>query len=101
MNLAWKFLLPLSLINIGSAALWVTIMRWGSSPDWTMAVILPFTNIDVLAWLAPASPLTRQIVAIVVTAMINILAVRAFLQNGATALEDPNTEFVLAGAVAE
>lgn len=101
MNLAWKFLLPLSLMNIGSAALWVTIMRWGSSPDWTMAVMLPFTNIDVLAWLAPASPLTRQIVAIVVTAMINILAVRAFLPNGETALEDPNTELVLAGAVAE
>ncbi len=97
MNLAWKFLLPLALVNIGSAALWVTIMRWGSSPDWTML----FFGFDVLGWLAVASPLVRQLVAIILTALINILAVRAFLNNGQTALEADNTELVLAQAVTE
>lgn len=97
MNLAWKFLLPLSLINIGSAALWVTIMRWGSSPDWT----IQFFGVDALGWLAQASPLLRQLVAIVVTAIINILAVRAFLRSGNAALEDRSTERLLVQAVAE
>src|SRR5262245_17151243 len=29
MGFAWKFLLPLALVNILSVGLWVTVMRWG------------------------------------------------------------------------
>ena len=60
-----------------------------------------FFGFDVLGWLAVASPLVRQLVAIILTALINILAVRAFLNNGQTALEADNTELVLAQAVTE
>lgn len=30
MGLAWKFLLPLALVNIFSTGLWIAIMRWGA-----------------------------------------------------------------------
>jgi NADH-quinone oxidoreductase subunit H len=67
MNFAWKFLLPLALINILSAALWITIMLWGSDPKWTL-------NIGVLGWLETAAPWLRQLIAWIITALINAAA---------------------------
>ncbi len=41
MGFAWKFLLPLVLINILSAAIWLTVRKWGSDANWTVT-IAPF-----------------------------------------------------------
>jgi NADH-quinone oxidoreductase subunit H len=57
MAFAWKFLLPLALVNIFSIALWVAITQWGTAQG------LPF--------LEGREPWLRQIVAFVVTAVIN------------------------------
>jgi NADH-quinone oxidoreductase subunit H len=57
MNFAWKFLLPLALVNILSIALWVAITRWGAAQG------LPFLEGAPL-WL-------RQLIAFAVTAAIN------------------------------
>jgi NADH-quinone oxidoreductase subunit H len=57
MAFAWKFLLPLALVNILSIALWVAITQWGTAQG------LPFLEGREL-WL-------RQIVAFIITAVIN------------------------------
>jgi NADH-quinone oxidoreductase subunit H len=57
MGFAWKFLLPLALVNILSIALWVSILNWGTAQG------LPF--LDGL------EPWVRQLIALVVTAIIN------------------------------
>jgi NADH-quinone oxidoreductase subunit H len=57
MAFAWKFLLPLALINILSVALWVAITQWGTAQG------LPFLEGREL-WV-------RQIIAFIVTALIN------------------------------
>jgi NADH-quinone oxidoreductase subunit H len=57
MAFAWKFLLPLALVNILSVALWVAITQWGAAQG------LPF--------LEGREPWVRQIIAFVVTALIN------------------------------
>lgn len=70
MSFAWKFLLPLALINILSAALWLTIMFWGSDPKWTIAVA-PF-GISLLGWLETAPTWLRQLLALAITGAINV-----------------------------
>jgi NADH-quinone oxidoreductase subunit H len=102
MYFAWKLLLPLALINILSAALWMTIMRWGTSPDWTVTLTMPLTGINMLGWLEQADPIVRQIVALLVTAAINGAAVRWLLglERGPE-LEHAQGELVLAPLSAE
>lgn len=69
MNFAWKFLLPLALINMLSAGVWATIRLWGSAPEWTWALNL--AGRDVLGGLAALAPWARELLAIVVTGAIN------------------------------
>jgi NADH-quinone oxidoreductase subunit H len=69
MGFAWKFLLPLALVNILSVGLWVTVMRWGSTELWTFKLV-PF-GFDLLGWLETAPPWLRQLVALVITGVIN------------------------------
>jgi NADH-quinone oxidoreductase subunit H len=68
MGFAWKFLLPLALVNLGSIALWIAITGW-SAAQWGGAV-----NLDAM------TPWTRQLLAVAVTAAINIAAFRWVLQ---------------------
>jgi NADH-quinone oxidoreductase subunit H len=70
MGFAWKFLLPLALVNIFSIGLWVAIMLWGSDPKWTVT-LNPFGLINLLGWLETASPVVRQLFAWLITAIIN------------------------------
>jgi NADH-quinone oxidoreductase subunit H len=77
MAFAWKFLLPLALVNIFSAAIWVTIMLWGSDPKWT--VNLSILGISLLGWLETLSIWGRQLVALAVTLLINLVAFRQVL----------------------
>ena len=77
MAFAWKFLLPLALVNILSAALWVAIMLWGSDPKWT--VHLRHLGISLLGWLETLPIWGRQLVAWLVTLMINLVAFRQVL----------------------
>lgn len=72
MGLAWKFLLPLALINIFSAALWIAITRWGVAQGFGLA--------DMLG--APDS-IVRYATAFAVTGAINLLAF-ALLARGLT-----------------
>ncbi|MBK9945261.1 MAG: NADH-quinone oxidoreductase subunit NuoH [Kouleothrix sp.] len=69
MGFAWKFLLPLALINILSAALWLTVMLWGSDPKWTVT-IAPF-GLNLLGWLEPAPVWARQLLGLAITGVIN------------------------------
>jgi NADH-quinone oxidoreductase subunit H len=57
MGFAWKFLLPLALVNILSIALWVSILNWGTAQG------LPI--------LEGLEPWVRQLIALVVTGLIN------------------------------
>jgi NADH-quinone oxidoreductase subunit H len=77
LGFAWKFLLPLALINILSAALWITIMLWGSDPKWTLNLTIFGTSL--LGWLETAPTWLRQLVAWVVTLVINLVAFRQVL----------------------
>jgi NADH-quinone oxidoreductase subunit H len=71
MAFAWKFLVPLSLINILSAGLWVAVMQWGATESWTWGLTLFGTR--VFGWLEalPQGGVARQLVAILVTLLIN------------------------------
>jgi NADH-quinone oxidoreductase subunit H len=77
MAFAWKFLLPLALVNIFSAAIWVTIMLWGSDPKWTAN--LSILGISLLGWLETLPIWGRQLVALAVTLLINLAAFRQVL----------------------
>jgi NADH-quinone oxidoreductase subunit H len=68
MGFAWKYLLPLALVNVASAALWVGLTQW-SSIEW--GNLLP---VDGLA------PWQRIGVAALVTAVINLGATRWVLR---------------------
>jgi NADH-quinone oxidoreductase subunit H len=57
MSFAWKFLLPLALVNILSVALWVSILNWGAPQG------LPFLE-GIDRWV-------RQLIALAVTGAIN------------------------------
>jgi NADH-quinone oxidoreductase subunit H len=77
MAFAWKFLLPLALVNIFSAAIWVTIMFWGSDPKWT--VNLSVFGFSLLGWLETLPAWGRQLFALAVTLLINLGAFRQVL----------------------
>jgi NADH-quinone oxidoreductase subunit H len=68
MSFAWKFLLPLTLFNLLSAALWVVITQWGIEQG--------------LGSLSPEhlAPWMRYLLAFVVTLLINGLAFRWLVQ---------------------
>jgi NADH-quinone oxidoreductase subunit H len=89
-SLAWKFLLPLALINLLSAALWVMIRLWGTAPEWTATISIPFTSISLLGRLETAAPWARDLVAILVTGLINWAAFTWLLDlNREAELEQP------------
>jgi NADH-quinone oxidoreductase subunit H len=58
MDFGWKFLIPLTLVNVVSAAIWIALTRWG--PEQGMMF--------VAGW----APLARWAVAFVVTLAINV-----------------------------
>jgi NADH-quinone oxidoreductase subunit H len=78
MAFAWKFLLPLALVNIASVALWVAIMLWGTDPKWTVT-IAPF-GLNLLGWLETAPAWLRQVAGLIVTGVINAATVYWVLQ---------------------
>jgi NADH-quinone oxidoreductase subunit H len=57
MDFGWKFLIPLTLVNIFSAAIWVALTKWGAA--------------DGLAVVDGWSPLVRWAAAFVVTLALN------------------------------
>jgi NADH-quinone oxidoreductase subunit H len=72
MGFAWKFLLPLALVNILSIGLWVAFMQWGSDPKWTAhLVILSVDLLGWLTWLETAPAWEHQLFAWFITAIIN------------------------------
>lgn len=71
MAFAWKFLLPLSLANVLSAALWQTIMLWCAGPDCAQSPwAITIGGVNPLGWLGDATWL-RQLVALIITGVIN------------------------------
>jgi NADH:ubiquinone oxidoreductase subunit H len=58
MDFGWKFLIPLTLVNVLSAALWVAIVRWGPA--------------EGVPWFEAWSPLLRWGAAFVVTLLLNV-----------------------------
>jgi NADH:ubiquinone oxidoreductase subunit H len=60
MDFGWKFLIPLTLVNIFSAAIWVGLTRWGAA--------------EGLAFVEGWAPLTRWAVAFVATLALNAAA---------------------------
>lgn len=58
MDFGWKFLIPLTVINIFSAAIWVAFTRWGAA--------------EGLAFLDGWSPLLRWGAAMLLTLVINV-----------------------------
>jgi NADH-quinone oxidoreductase subunit H len=60
MDFGWKFLIPLTLVNILSAAIWVALTRWG--PD------------QGIAFTAQWSPLLRWGAAFALTLALNVAA---------------------------
>ncbi len=68
MGFAWKILLPLTLINIFSASLWVSLTAWNSA-QWSGLI-----QIDTF------SPWVRQLIALVVTLAINLTGTYWVLQ---------------------
>jgi NADH-quinone oxidoreductase subunit H len=62
MGFAWKFLLPLTLVNILSGALWVAITQWGVTT----------VQVPSLPYLEGLEPWARQLIALVVTLIINV-----------------------------
>lgn len=58
MDFGWKFLIPLTLVNVLSAAVWVGLTRWGAA--------------DGLGFVDGWSPLLRWAVAFVVTLALNL-----------------------------
>jgi NADH-quinone oxidoreductase subunit H len=75
MAFAWKFLLPLALVNIASAAIWEAIRLWGSDPKWMFTI----GGVDPLGWVGSA-PWARQLAGLVVTGIINGAAYYWLLQ---------------------
>ncbi|MFV9505299.1 MAG: NADH-quinone oxidoreductase subunit NuoH [Oscillochloridaceae bacterium umkhey_bin13] len=60
MDFGWKFLIPLTLVNIFSAAIWVALTRWGA--------------LEGIGFVENWSPIMRWVVAFVVTLALNSAA---------------------------
>jgi NADH-quinone oxidoreductase subunit H len=58
MDFGWKFLIPLTLANLFSAAVWVAFTRWGAAEGMLITV----------GW----SPVLRWLAAFIITLAINI-----------------------------
>ena len=71
MDFGWKFLIPLTLVNVLSAALWVALTRWGPEQGITFTA----------GW----APLLRWGVAFVATGVVNVGAYLALGRVYATA----------------
>ena len=89
MGFAWKFLLPLALLNVLSASLWLAIRLWGSAPEWTFSP-MPF-GIDVFGWITRLAPWARELLALLVTGAINVFGYRALVAANRTT--DENSKF--------
>ena len=89
MGFAWKFLLPLALLNVLSASLWLSIRLWGSAPEWTFSFVL--LGRDLLGWMATLAPWARELLALLVTGAINLFGYRALI--GANRAPDENSKF--------
>jgi NADH-quinone oxidoreductase subunit H len=63
MSFAWKFLLPLALINIFSTSLWIAIIKWGGEQ-----------GVGFMEALGAPDSALRVLTAYIVTAAINITA---------------------------
>ena len=63
MGFAWKFLLPLALVNIFSTSLWIAIMQWGAAE-----------GVGIFDSLGVAGSVPRIALAYVVTGAINLIA---------------------------
>ncbi len=60
MNFGWKFLIPLTMINILSAALWLAITRWGTAQGF-----------GIIEFAGEPGNLVRWVIAFAVTLIIN------------------------------
>jgi NADH-quinone oxidoreductase subunit H len=60
MDFGWKFLIPLTLVNIFSATIWVGLTKWGAA--------------DGLGFVEGWSPLVRWAAAFLVTLALNVVA---------------------------
>lgn len=60
MDFGWKFLIPLTLVNVLSAAIWVALTQWGAAQG--------------VPWFEGWSPFLRWGLAFVITAIINAAA---------------------------
>jgi NADH-quinone oxidoreductase subunit H len=83
MGFAWKYLLPMALVNLASAALWVALTRWNAE-QWSGLL-----NLDGLAaW-------QRALLAFAVTAVINgaaffwVLSINQRPQEGEELVAEP------------
>ena len=74
MDFAWKFLLPLALLNILSAGVWVMIRLWGLTPGWSFA-LAPF-GFDLFGWLVTLAPWAREVLAWLVSAAMSVAGFR-------------------------
>lgn len=77
MGFAWKFLLPLALFNLLSAALWVVITQWSAAQGLGVVSLGGFA-----LNLSPEhlAPWLRYLLAFIVTLLINALAFRWLIQ---------------------
>ncbi len=60
MDFGWKFLIPLTLVNVLSAGIWVALTRWGPA--------------EGISFTANWAPIVRWAVAFVVTLVLNVVA---------------------------
>jgi NADH-quinone oxidoreductase subunit H len=63
MDFGWKFLIPITMINIVSAALWLAITHWGA-----------LQGFGIVERLGDPGSLTRWVAAFIVTLIINVAA---------------------------
>jgi NADH-quinone oxidoreductase subunit H len=71
MGLGWKFLLPLTLVNIFSAAIWAACIHWGPEQG--------------LAFLSAFGPWKRWAIAFLSTFIINLLAATLLVRINSSA----------------
>ncbi len=71
MGLGWKFLLPLTLVNIFSAAIWAACIHWGPEQG--------------LAFLSAFGPWKRWAIAFLSTLVINLLAATLLVRINSSA----------------
>jgi NADH-quinone oxidoreductase subunit H len=81
LDLAWKFLVPLALFNLLSAALWVALTQWDATQGFAIA--------------AGFSPVIRQMIALIVTGLISGGALVWLLSINRTAAGDPDADAAL------